>query len=56
LGKLEVASATEAASLISADSVVLEDGVSVLVMDSATSTKKINMEAGTSVAVAVSST
>lgn len=56
MGKLEVASATEAASLISADSVVLEDGVSVLVMDSATSAKKINMEDVASVAVDVSLT
>jgi len=56
LGRLEVASATDAASLIAAGSVVLEDGVSVLVMDSATAAKKINMEDVASVAVAVSLT
>jgi hypothetical protein len=56
LGRLEVVSATDAASLIAAGNVVLEDGVSVLVLDSATKTKKINMEDGVSVAVAVSLT
>jgi len=53
---LEVVSAMDAASLITVGNVVLEDGVSVLVLVSATSTKNINMEAVASVAVAVSLT
>ena len=51
---VEVVSATDAASLIAAGSVVFEDGVSVLVLLSAMLAKNINMEDGESVAVAVS--
>lgn len=53
---VEVASATEAASLIEAGNTVFADGVSVLVLLSATSTKKTKMEAVSSVAVTVSAT
>jgi hypothetical protein len=56
LGRLEVVSATDAASLVAAFRVVFADGVSVLVLDSAIKVKKINMEDGESVAVAVSAT
>lgn len=51
---VEVVSATDAVSLIATGNVVFEDGVSVLVLLSATKTKKINMEDVASVAVAVS--
>lgn len=51
---VEVASATEAASLVETGKIVFADSVSAAVLVSATLAKKISMEAVASVAVAVS--